>query len=420
MVGIMAKVNSYNTLYSKNSEEKIIERLVELCGVENFRPKLEHLKELLRDDITHIESDSKIVVIAGTNGKGGTCHHLKNILKKQEHSYSLWTSPHVLTICERFEHNGSTITYNCLESLIDEHEEVARLHSLSFYEFLFYLYIKWIRTLSSDVVILEVGLGGRFDAVNIFTNPLTAIVSISLDHTEVLGKDLKSILFEKYGVVRQGGQLISGVEQSILKSLLAEWTARDEVILSEVERHEYSYEITNQRIALELHNALFGLKSELSSLHEDYTHKIMSNESKGRREKMTINARELIFIGAHNFDGHKKMLAELYGLGRESHIFVLGFSTGKEDQLSNIIDLYSQYPCLAEELILSDFNHPRAMNCENLKQFERRERVSLMGEKNLDWEFILTDESYKNKKIIISGSYFFIGEWQKYILDSYS
>ncbi len=419
MVDNMENNNNSHSLYDDQKERFLLDRIEKLCGKESFRPKLDHMKTLLSEDIRAIEKRSQVVVVAGTNGKGGTCHHLKNILSHQNVSYGLWTSPHVLTLCERFNLSGAPISYEQLIELIEENSVVARESELSFYEFLFFIFTKWVSKNIPDVLILEVGLGGRFDAVNIFTEPLTAIVSISRDHTEILGKDLKSILFEKYGVVRKGGTLISGIEQNFLKETLSHWIARDEVNFVKVQRHEYSYEITNQRIALELFSRL-NIERDSFDLAQDYTHKIMPNESRGRREKMTINARELIFIGAHNFDGHRKMLAELYGLENSSHVFILGFSTGREDQLENIIDLYSKYPCLVDEIILSDYSHPRAIAKEVLLSFKDREEVLIADDINLNWEFILTDESYKNKKIIISGSYFFIGEWQKYILDHHS
>ena len=304
--------------------------------------------------------------------------------------------------------------------IIDKYNKVAANHELSFYEYLFFIYIKWVRTLDLDYVILEVGLGGRFDGVNIFKNPLCAIVSISLDHTEILGDDLKSILFEKYGITRVGGRLISGIEQKFLVETLKEWTNRDGISLKEIERHEHSYEISNQRLALALSQELgVQLTDEIVA---EYHNEIVSSGSKGRREKMTINARDLIFIGAHNFDGIKKMLAELYELGERNLIFVLGFSSGKEKWLKPITKLFEGYKCVHENIFLSDFDHPRAIDpnlFDNLEGIQVIKMKDNENETDLNWEKLLTDEQYRAKKIIISGSYFFIGEWQKFIMDSH-
>ena len=416
----MKKTPDFNTLYSKEHEDTIMHSLQTLCGKESFRPKLDHLKELLSEDIDYIEKKCSVIVVGGTNGKGGTCHHLKNLLEQDKKKVTLWTSPHVLSIRERFYYSDGHISYDEMTLIIDKYNKVAANHELSFYEYLFFIYIKWVRTLDLDYVILEVGLGGRFDGVNIFKNPLCAIVSISLDHTEILGDDLKSILFEKYGITRVGGRLISGIEQKFLVETLKEWTNRDGISLKEIERHEHSYEISNQRLALALSQELgVQLTDEIVA---EYHNEIVSSGSKGRREKMTINARDLIFIGAHNFDGIKKMLAELYELGERNLIFVLGFSSGKEKWLKPITKLFEGYKCVHENIFLSDFDHPRAIDpnlFDNLEGIQVIKMKDNENETDLNWEKLLTDEQYRAKKIIISGSYFFIGEWQKFIMDSH-
>ena len=416
----MKKTPDFNTLYSREHEDTIMQSLQTLCGKESFRPKLDHLKELLSDDIEYIETKCNVIVVGGTNGKGGTCHHLKNLLEQVNKKVALWTSPHVLSIRERFYSSDGYISYDEMSSFMDKYKKIAKTHELSFYEYLFFIYIKWVRTLDLDYIILEVGLGGRFDGVNIFKKPLCAVVSISLDHTEILGDELKSILFEKYGITRVGGRLISGIEQKFLVDTLKDWTKRDKISLIEIERHEHSYEINNQRLALALSQELgVQLPAEIVA---KYQSEIVSSGSKGRREKMTINARDLIFIGAHNFDGVKKMLAELYELGERNLIFVLGFSSGKEKWLKPITKLFEGYKCVHENIFLSDFDHPRAIDpnlFDNLEGIQVIKMKDNENETDLNWEKLLTDEQYRAKKIIISGSYFFIGEWQKFIMDSH-
>jgi dihydrofolate synthase/folylpolyglutamate synthase len=378
-------------------------RLISVTGIEGFRPKLEHIRELLSKEVKEIEeSGTKVVVIGGTNGKGGTSHALRYLLEKEGKKVSLWTSPHVLSILERFIIDSEYLSYDELEGLLDECESVIRENHLSFYEALVLILLKKVAKTNSDYLILEVGLGGRFDAVNIFTNPLCAITSISLDHTEILGNSLKEILFEKYGITRIGGKLYSHVEQKFLQESLVQWCERDHIDFVQLEDDDYaSYEKRNQKLALALYKELE---------HRDALPPFEWPRTKGRREKVTFRSRDFIFIGAHNLDGHRKMLKMLKdeAIASKDDILVMSFSTGREEQIDKILSLYKTYPCLFSSKYMTSFESIRAISKSFLHSKVNDEYSYLE-----DWNTLL-DDKYKNRKIIVTGSYFFIAEIQKY------
>ncbi|OIQ16361.1 MAG: hypothetical protein BM556_14545 [Bacteriovorax sp. MedPE-SWde] len=399
----MKNIYKINKLYDQIKEEKLMADLISLAGKEGFRPRLEHLKDLLSAEISKIESSGcEVVVIAGTNGKGEAAHGLKYLLEESGSSVSLWSSPHVLTILERLYINGHYLSYERLEGLFNQDKSTISEEGLSFYEMLFYIFLKECANDISDFIILEVGLGGRFDGVNVFNNPLTAITSISLDHTQILGNTLKKILFEKYGVTRNGGRLISSVEQKHLNETLTTWCERDSISLDILKfKNNENYSQRNQRMSLELFKELTG---------ECFNGELRWPLTKGRRERVTFHNRDFIFIGAHNLDGHRKMLQMIKDEDEASKddVLVLSFSTGREDQIKSILDLYQTYPCLFTSKYLTAFSGERSICSDDLKSY-LKEGYDFLE----DWNYLLNDQ-YKNKKIYITGSYFFISEVQKY------
>ena len=129
----------------------------------------------------------------------------------------LWTSPHIVTPAERFIFNGEEVSQDELLEEFKVHLKVSKEHNLSFYEFLFYVFMKLSLKRDLDVLIFEVGLGGRLDAVNFFDADLTGLVSISRDHAGFLGTSLRGILFEKMGVLRKEKTMVGALESEYLR-----------------------------------------------------------------------------------------------------------------------------------------------------------------------------------------------------------
>ncbi len=401
-------MNTFRCLDPQGMSDFIVDTVQKLCGHESFRPKLEHLKSFLLSDVEKIESQCKgIIVISGTNGKGETAHALKDLFIHKGQSVAMWTSPHVIDISERFYFSKDNLSHEELLKTIEEYKSFATREKLSFYEFLFFVFIKLAVKRYADYLILEVGLGGRFDGVNIFTNPLCLMTSISKDHVAILGDDLKSILFEKYGITRLEGQLISHVEQKFLQRLLVEWTDRDGINFEQLTTED-DYSKKNRHLALRAFQKFYpDIQIEIDQFRWGV--------SKGRRERVTINDRTFIFIGAHNLDGHRKMLDSLYQDDKRSSLFVLSFSTGREYDLDDILNLYQKYPCVSDEVFLTSFQGPRAIGEDLIKAKAKKFDLEILE----NWK-VLFDDQYQGKDIYITGSYFFIGEFQQFINAHYS
>lgn len=152
----------------------------------------------------------RVVHVAGTNGKGTTCTLLASVLHKAGYRTGLFTSPYVIDFRERFIINGTMIEPEGVIQLVKKVEPaVLELEQEGVYvtefEMITAMGFLWFYEQQCDIVVLEVGLGGRFDATNVIACPEAAVVaSISLDHTAILGDTVEQIAFEKAGIFKPG------------------------------------------------------------------------------------------------------------------------------------------------------------------------------------------------------------------------
>ena len=185
-----------------------------LNHLENAHPRvidlgLERVSQV--KDALHIQFDCPVIIVGGTNGKGSTCAMLESILMQGGYRVGLFTSPHLIDFNERARINGVSVTD---DDLVRAFEDVERARisvdgkgtavSLSYFEFTMLGCVKLFSEAKLDAVILEVGLGGRLDAVNIFNADVAIVTSVDIDHVEFLGSTREAIGFEKAGIFRTG------------------------------------------------------------------------------------------------------------------------------------------------------------------------------------------------------------------------
>jgi len=159
-----------------------------------------------------LKPDAFVVTVAGTNGKGSTCAYLGSILQACDLRVGIYSSPHLFKFNERISINGMWASDDELCEAFTAIEEVrSELNiTLTYFEFSTLAALWLFSSTKLDVIILEVGLGGRLDAVNIIDANLAIITSIGLDHTEWLGNTHAQIVSEKLGIVRPNIPIIYG------------------------------------------------------------------------------------------------------------------------------------------------------------------------------------------------------------------
>lgn len=170
-------------------------------------PGLERITELL-SKLGDPQKELKIVHVAGTNGKGSVCTMLSDIYIKAGLKTGLYTSPYVLDFRERIRLNGEYIPKSELCRLCETVKNTG-VHVTEF-EFITALAFLYYKEQNTDIVILEVGLGGRFDATNVIESPLCSVITrIDLDHTDYLGDTVQKIAAEKCGIIKPGCRSVS-------------------------------------------------------------------------------------------------------------------------------------------------------------------------------------------------------------------
>jgi dihydrofolate synthase / folylpolyglutamate synthase len=154
--------------------------------------------------------DCPVITVAGTNGKGSTCAMLEAIALQSGYRTGVYTSPHLVHFEERCRIHGEIVKAAELVAHFEKVEAARQDVSLSYFEFTTLAIMSLMAASNLDVAILEVGLGGRLDTVNIIDTDCAVITSIDLDHMEYLGPDRESIGREKAGIMRAGKPAIVG------------------------------------------------------------------------------------------------------------------------------------------------------------------------------------------------------------------
>jgi dihydrofolate synthase/folylpolyglutamate synthase len=188
----------------------------ELAQMPAHKFDLTHMRVLLAA-LGHPEKRFPSVLIAGTNGKGSTAATLASILEASQLKTGLYTSPHLISINERMRLDGQPIADPDFTRVHDEVEEVAgRLVANgdlpwhpSFFEMLTAMAFEHFARIRSDMVVLEVGMGGRLDATNVVEPRVSIITDIALDHQKYLGTTVSEIAREKVGIIRPGAAVVT-------------------------------------------------------------------------------------------------------------------------------------------------------------------------------------------------------------------
>ena len=174
------------------------------------KPGVERVGELL-EKLGNPQKDLKFVHVAGTNGKGSCASMLACVLKAAGYKTGLFTSPYLYCFNERMQINGKQIDNDVLAETVTELQplvEAMEDHPTVF-EIMTAAALLWYKREACDIVVLEVGMGGRYDATNIIEeSEVSVIMNIGLDHTQVLGDSIVQIASEKAGIIKDKGDVV--------------------------------------------------------------------------------------------------------------------------------------------------------------------------------------------------------------------
>lgn len=407
-----------NQDFKQIHENEIMDYLTQNFGLEVFTPGLDRTEPVYRPFIEYFKKNgTRIVTVAGTNGKGQTAHTIGSLLTLEKRSFGLWTSPHILSIRERFLFSrdglASESTYEELKSAMSESERILKdeLHGVkvSFYEFLFLVFLVIAKSRGSqDYLLLEVGLGGRLDAVNHFDADCACITSISRDHQSILGTRYDQILAEKIAVSRRNRPLFTNFELEYLNYQTKNYTEKYGVQWKPIKGSTHYFE-SNQKMGWEVFRYLEP--TSVLTFSEGISNLPLY---KGRREVMTFEGKSLIFIGAHNIDGVRRMLQSYLESGNllVPEELLVSFSQRPigevEVMLKSLVDFFGEKATLK----LTSFDHPKALDPESIRLASLKVNKGMLNFV-FDWKSEL--KKTPAQTILVCGSYYFIGEVQRFI-----
>ncbi len=250
---------------------------IENTGKFGSRLGLENVSRLL-DILGNPHRDLRIIHVAGTNGKGSTCSFINSMLIYQGYNVGLYTSPYLEEFNERIKINNVNISDEDLaQSVSRVSDAIGQMieegcdHPTEF-EIITACAFLYFRDRDVDFAVIEVGLGGRLDATNVCIPLVSAITSISMDHTEYLGDTLARIAFEKGGIIKNKRPVVlyqqSDEVESVISSICSE---RDsELFITENDKIEYISEgMSSQSVNLEVMGHFYsGIEISLPGRHQ--------------------------------------------------------------------------------------------------------------------------------------------------------
>lgn len=370
--------------------------LEQLFKSEYFSGNFEHLKELI-DQFDLAPRDSKIITIAGTNGKGETARTLTFYLA-QNHCVKMWSSPHLISVTERFSTNNSQIEEQELVEIFNElkNDLGPLVKSLSYFEFLFLSFLKWVKKSPCEFVVLEVGLGGRLDATNALDANITCVTSIARDHQDLLGHRLEKILLEKLGIRRNHTPLITAFEldylklktKKILGNSTVDWS--DLFTEKKISRTD-SFSTRNRVMAQEICRKLGVLTGD-------------NAPSYAARSSFSLNNSEYVLFPSHNPDGLRKLVQFLAQHQYNNwNLVLVSFSKRELKDLRVgirvLINFFGK-----NKIKLIDFNHIKSVDKGLLEKIQNE-----FGLKVIKEEDIFKQQLSCNSKILITGSNYLLG-----------
>jgi len=370
------------------------------------------------------------VLIAGTKGKSSTARILSSIFELAGKT-GTFTSPHLMDIRERIKINDKPISEGRFVEIIEEIKpniqttDTNHLYEPTTFEILTSIAFVYFATENTDSSVFEVGLGGRLDATNVLNPEISVITPISFDHTEILGNTLSSIAYEKCGIIREEGKVISAPQSpevlEVIKEVCRSKGAKLVVVGQDVFCEDLKCDIKGARFKIageEYSLPLLGRHQVINALAAIYTAQVYGIPqslikkgvshacSPGRIEVIDKNP-WVVFDGAHNPASAwvlRRSIVELFDFRR----LFLVFGVLKDKDKEGIIKVLAP---ITDSVFVTSLRSPRSADSDELLKIFKQAGVKAKLVKSP----IAGLESARNKAgpqdlILATGSLYLIGE----------
>ncbi|MGB9192255.1 bifunctional tetrahydrofolate synthase/dihydrofolate synthase [Acinetobacter sp.] len=367
---------------------------------------------------------AKVLTVAGTNGKGSTTTTLAAILNAQGYQVGLYQSPHIYRFNERVKLAGIEVDD---QTLVDAFVQVDQARrdcdlSLSFFEATTLAAFVIFKTKQCDVWVLEVGLGGRLDVVNVIEPDVAVITNIGLDHTDWLGDSIEKIAFEKAGIIRPNIPVIFGGSQELPQAIQNK-ADECQAQLFAVNR-DYFYQYTDDGQAWMFASSGSTLKLPLGALalenistavaailvsglnvtQDAIAHGIQNAKLPGRFEIRHIQDKTVIFDAGHNPHGVEFLLNQLRKFleyNKQYTEVISVFSMLADKDIKSVVDLLKGTVLTWK---IAPLTVPRAATIGQLEEALQGETVQHFNSVQLAFKSAL-NETKNNQLILVCGSF---------------
>lgn len=403
-----------------------------LTMIESFHPDeielgLERITKIA-DKLDLIKQSAKVIIVGGTNGKGSCVATLESLALQSELKTGCYTSPHLLKFNERIRVNGKDVSDQVLQSAFEVVDQARGDLALTFFEFTTLVALFIFKQASLDLVVLEVGLGGRLDAVNIVEPDATIITTIDLDHQSWLGNSLENIAFEKSGICRKEIHNFVGDEKSFNLILNArpeynfELTLIENNDLEKVGYHQFSglvadYSINPHRLLLQ--NLVLATRAFQALFTDKYstldlTEAVSNIQIKGRFQEISKNPSVIVDVG-HNVQAARNLVNQIKKLDKNhagKRIAICGLMSDKA--ISDFLAIMDE---VIDEWFFVDLPIERAAKAKQLSDIysqkinNKKTHLAASVEKaNLQ----IKNNASKYDQVFVFGSFITVAEMLKY------
>ncbi|WP_425380208.1 bifunctional folylpolyglutamate synthase/dihydrofolate synthase [Spiroplasma endosymbiont of Stenodema calcarata] len=346
-----------------------------------------NLAKLLAEKYDNAQDKIKVINVVGTNGKGSVSNYLQRQLMLNYKKVGLFTSPAFLKHNERIKINNYIISDDDLQRIIKNIKNEIKTYQLTFFEIWVLICIKYFLEQQIEIAVIEAGIGGRVDATNVFNNQLAVLLtSIDYDHTEILGTEIKNIIENKIGIIKNDCPLFVSASCQKYFSIIAKYLNSDRIITSEVYPQAINY-YQEFNVGLVIKFLLF-FKFRINYLL------FKVNPVLGRFTQLSKNP-YFIIDGAHNPEGIRACIHTFEMLNNLNHaeVLVLYASSQKKDYTQNLMLLKEHF---GTNLYITAFKHPMSWDITAIN----------FHNKTKNWKKLLLQNQTKN--ILICGSLYFI------------
>jgi dihydrofolate synthase/folylpolyglutamate synthase len=381
-------------------------------GAAAYKPDIGNISQLC-EALGNPHLKFPVVHIAGSNGKGSTSHLTASVLMEAGYKVGLFTSPHLKDYRERIRVNGKKINPSFVANFVEESKESWKNIEPSFFEITTALAFHYFAQEQVDIAVVEVGMGGRLDSTNIVQPVVTAITSISLDHTQFLGDTVELIAKEKAGIIKENitvvlGEIPLGARQEIIEiaQLKNAPLTMSASLIPPKSALEGSYQLFNEKtsfgILLQLQNMNWNISNE--NIANGFRRVIENTHLMGRWQVIGNNPLTVAEV-AHNEEGITFLVEKLKTLSFHKLHIVIGMVNDKDhSQVLSILPQEAEYYFVQADI-------PRALPKEELQLKAQEFMLKGICHPNVHSGLKAAHEnSSSNDLVIITGSIFTVAE----------